>query len=161
VDATPDPKLDARTAAQPRRSIVDTWTEVIADAGGLVRTEAALARAETAANLKSIGRQSAKLGAGAVLLSMALVFLTVAAVVAIAHLTGLLPALLIVAVLCVATGLLLLRSGQSRLSGQNLLPERTLGRMARDLDQLASRAAPPVPSDMPADLTGKAVQDAV
>jgi hypothetical protein len=116
---------------------------------------AAWSRAETTDNLKAIGRQSAKLGAGAVLLAMALVFLTVAAVVAIAHLIGLLPALLIVSLLCVGAGLLLVRSGQFRLSGQNILPERSFGRMTRDLDKLAARASPPpVLGPLPAPISG-------
>jgi hypothetical protein len=128
----------------PRRSIVDTWIELLADVGGLVRVEAALARAETAQNLKVVGRESAKMAAGFALLMMALVFLTIAAVVGIAHFLGYLPALLLVTLMCAVGGIGLLVSGRNRLSGQTILPERVLGRMARDLDGLAERA--PLPS---------------
>jgi hypothetical protein len=142
VAGTPEPDGDESGAPERRRSIVETWIEVFADAGGLVRAEARLARAETAENLKALGRQTAKLVAGTVLLAMALVFLTVAAVAALAQVTGLLAALLIVTAGCVVVGAVLLRSGAGRLSGQSILPERSLGRMSRDLDNLAARAAP-------------------
>jgi fatty acid desaturase len=146
VAATPDPDIGESGGAPRRRSIVETWTEVAADAGGLVRAEAALARAETAANLRVVGMQSAKMLAGLALLMLALVFLTVAVLAAIAHFIGWLPALLIVALLCVGSGLLLLRSGRNRLADQNILPERSLSRMSRDLERLSERAAPPVPA---------------
>ncbi len=129
----------------PRRSIVDTWVELFADVGGLVRVEAALARAETAHNLKAVGVQSAKMAAGFALLLMALMFLTVATVVGIAHFLGYLPALLLVTALCAGGGLGLLISGRNRLVGQTILPERVLKRMARDLDRIAERAPPPTP----------------
>lgn len=149
---TPDPSIgDAgdREAVHtaPRRSIVDTWVELFADAGGLVRVEAALARAETAQNLKAVGKQSAKMAAGFALLLMALIFLTIAAVVAIAHFIGYLPALLLVMALCAGGGVALMISGKNALAGQTILPERVLNRMARDLDVLAERA--PLPTAPP------------
>jgi hypothetical protein len=149
VAGTPDPSTEdagdrAASHKAPRRSIVDTWIELFADAGGLVRVEAALARAETAQNLKAVGRESAKMAAGFALLMMALVFLTIAAVVGIAHFIGYLAALLLVTLLCVGGGVALLVSGKNRLAGQTILPERVLNRMARDLDVIADRA--PLPS---------------
>jgi hypothetical protein len=144
VTATPDPAPEAEV--QDRRSIVGTWTEVVADAGGLLRAEAKLARMETAANLRAVGRSSLAIGAGLMLLSLALVFLTVAGVVLLAALVGLIWALLLMAVLCAGLGALLVNAGQSSLAGKKLLPERTLRRMADDLDRLAARAAPVTPS---------------
>jgi hypothetical protein len=130
--------------------------ELFADAGGLVRVEAALARAETAQNLKAVGAQSAKMAAGFALLLMALMFLTVATVVGIAHFIGYLLALLLVTALCVGGGLALLISGKNRLAGQTILPERVLNRMARDLDVIAERAplptVPASPVEPPVDL---------
>lgn len=151
---TPDPATDdagdrAALEQGPRRSIIDTWTELFADAGGLVRVEAALARAETAQNLQKIGRESAKMAAGFALLLMALVFLTVAAVVGIAHFIGYLAALLLVMLVCAGGGAGLILSGKNRLAGQTILPERVLKRMARGLDMIAERAPLP-PAAMPA-----------
>lgn len=150
---TPDPAPEAPTTSadvRGRRSLVGTWTEVVADAGGLIRAEARLARMETADNLKAVGRGSAAIGAGAVLLMLALVFVTVAAVAALAVLIGLIWALLGVAVACAVIGALLVNAGQARLSGQKLLPERTLKRMSNDLDRLAARASAPVAPPAPA-----------
>jgi len=161
VAGTPDPDTGeagdrAADHAAARRSIVDTWMELFADAGGLVRVEAALARAETAQNLKAVGAQSAKMAAGFALLLMALMFLTVATVVGIAHFIGYLLALLLVTALCVGGGLALLISGKNRLAGQTILPERVLNRMARDLGVIAERAplptVPASPVEPPVDL---------
>ena len=144
----PDPQADGASGAgeapgaEPRRSIRATFTEVVADASGLVRTEAALARAETSANVRAIGRSSAVIGAGAVLMAVALIFLTVAGVVALASWIGMLWALLVMALLCGGLGFALVAHGQSRLSTQAILPERTLNRMSADLQKLAARGQP-------------------
>ena len=144
---TPDrPDADGGAAfggsAPGRRSFVDTFTEVVADAGGLVRAEAAMARLETGENLRGLARQSAKIGAGAVLLSVTIVMLAVAGVVGLGYLIGTLPALLLVAGVCALLGFLLLRNGLDGMSSQRLLPERTLSRMSRDLERLSEQGAP-------------------
>lgn len=138
----PEPQTDNADAVEPRRSIVDTWIEVFADAGGLVQTEARLARLEISSNVSQMGRQSAKLGAGVLLLSLALIFATVAAVVALAAWIGMLAALLLVMAACALTGYLLLRAGIDGLSGSSLMPDRSLGRISRDLGRISARAAP-------------------
>ncbi|MGL6042335.1 MAG: phage holin family protein [Sandaracinobacteroides sp.] len=132
-------------AGARKQSIIETFIEVLADSGGLLRAEAALARAETGLNLRAAGLQSGKLLAGLVFLSLALVFLNIAVVVALAHFIGMLAALLIFAGLGTVAGGLLMRSGLRGLSSQQILPERTLGRISRDLGRLASRAALPEP----------------
>ncbi len=143
MTGTPDPAQEAEV--QDRRSIVGTWTEVVADAGGLLRAEARLARMETVANLRAVGKNSIAIGAGMLLLSLALIFLTVAGVAVLATLIGLVWALLLMAGLCVVGGVVLVNVGLSSLAGQKLLPERTLRRMADDLDRLAARATPVTP----------------
>jgi hypothetical protein len=124
---------------------VETFTEVVADASGLVQAEASLARAETAANMKALGVNAGLLAAGAMLLMLAIVFVTVAGVVALAALVGLGWALLIVAALCVLGGGLLVGSGRARLGAQKLLPERSLRRMSADLRSISNRSAPVTP----------------
>jgi hypothetical protein len=145
VDATPEPS--SATGAQGRRSLVGTWTEVLADTGGLLRAEARMARIETSDNLRSLGHSGAAIGAGLVLLTLALVFATVAGVVALAAVIGLVWALVGVAVLCLGGGLALVSGGLGRLSRQALLPERTLQRVSDDLDRLAARAEPAPSAD--------------
>jgi hypothetical protein len=140
VAGTSDP--EAGESGAPRRSIVETWTEVVADAGGLVRAEAALARAETAANLKGLGIQTGKLVVGGMLLLLALVFLTTGLIAALALVTGWLAALLIVAAVCAGCGVLLVNWGRTGMSNQQILPERSLRRMSRDLERLAEQGAP-------------------
>lgn len=142
MDTGAEPGPDLSSAAIPRRSIVDTWIEVVADAGGLVQTEARLARLEVSGNVSRIGRESAKIGAGALFLSLAAIFATVAAVVALAAFIGMLFALLVVMAICGLVGIILVKAGAKGLSGASLLPDRSLGRMSRDLGKLSERAAP-------------------
>ncbi len=139
---TAEAPVEAPPPGPGRRSLVETWTEVVADASGLVQAEAALARAETSANLKALGLNSALLAGGVALMGLALVFLTVAAVVALAEAIGLLWALLAVGVACVAVGFVLIGSGRSRLAGQKLLPDRAIGRISSDLQALSARGRP-------------------
>jgi hypothetical protein len=139
---TPDPSSVETSAAPGRRSFVDTWTEVVADAGGLLRAEAAMARLETGENLRGIARESAKIGAGAVLLSVTLVMLAVAGVLGLSYLVGMLAALLLVAGICALLGFWLVRSGVDGIAGRRILPERSLSRMSRDLERISSQGAP-------------------
>lgn len=137
--ATPEAAgLDAGAEA-PRRSILATWAEVVADAGGLLRAEASLARLETADNLKFAGRSVLRIGAGLLLMALAVVFLAVAAVVALAALVGLGWALLLVALGQAALGGLLLWQGQAGFAGLSLLPERAIARLSDDLARLGER----------------------
>lgn len=147
---TPEPANDVNGTAHPavekatpNRSIVATWSEVLADASGLVQTEARLVRSETGDNLKAVGRQSAKMGAGILLMFLALIFLTVAGVVALAAYIGLLWALVTGAVLCLIVGLFLASNGLEGLRDQPILPMRTLHRMSTDLGRMADRAPLP------------------
>jgi uncharacterized membrane protein YqjE len=140
VAATPETAgLDAGAEA-PRRSILGTWAEVVADAGSLLRTEAALARLETADNLKGAGRNALKMGAGLLLLAIAVIFLAVSAVVALAAVIGLGWALLAVALVNAAAGGWLMWQAQAGLADISLLPERTMARLSHDLEWLGERA---------------------
>ncbi len=138
--ATPEAAGIDAGAEAPRRTILGTWTEVIADAGGILRAEAALARLETADNLKGAGRNALKMGAGLLLLTIAVIFLAVGAVVALAAVIGLGWALLAVALVNAAAGALLLWQGQAGLARVSLLPERTMARLTGDLERLGGRA---------------------
>lgn len=151
---TPDPTGFDTSDASGRRSLVDTVTEVVADAGGLLRAEAAMARLETGENLKGIAVESAKIGAGAVLLSVTIVMVAVAGVVALSYWVGMLPALLLVAAVCALIGTWLVRSGSDGMSAQRILPERSLARMSRDLERLSEQGAP-LPAGVGADDTAE------
>ena len=126
-----------------RPSIASLLSEVVADAGGIVRAEAHLARLEVEGNVRAVGRSAFQAFAGLMFVGLALSFAAVAAVVALSLLVGLLWALLIVTGLCVATGVLLLRRARTLLRGVRLLPEASFGRMADDLERLSQRVQPP------------------
>ncbi len=145
----PEPAEDAAEA--PQRSILNTWADLLFGIGGLIHAEARLIRAETSANFQGAGRNVLLLAAGGLLLLVALVFLAVAAVMALATVTGMLWALALVAIACLIIGIVLIRNAQRRLERQSFLPERALARMAADLDRMTERvdAPPPLPYEDP------------
>ncbi len=145
MTGTPETRLHAEEA-EGRRSLVETWTEVVADASGLIQLEAGLARAETAANMKALGRSTLTVVAGVVLCMTALIFLAVAAVVGLAALIGMGFALLAVALVCTVVGVVLIRFGQSKLADQTLLPDKSLQRISADLQRLSARGRAAVPA---------------
>lgn len=142
-------------AAEGRRSFVDTLTEVVADAGGLLRAEAAMARLETGENLRGFFRDAARVGAGVLLLSTTIVMLAVAGVVALSYWLGMLPALLVVAAVCALLGFWLVHSGVDSILTRRILPERSLARVSRDLERISEHADPP-PANEPLVAEGEA-----
>lgn len=138
-----EPETFLTEEASPRRSIIDTWLEVFADLSGLVQVEARLAREETAENIRGAGRSIMLLAAGGLLVLVALVFVAVAGLVALAAVIGMMWALLAVAAISVLIGILLIAAAQRRLERQSFLPERALSRMAGDLQSMADRVDAP------------------
>lgn len=138
-----EPETFLTEEASPRRSIIDTWLEVFADLSGLVQVEARLAREETAENIRGAGRSIMLLAAGGLLVLVALVFVAVAGLVALAAVIGMMWALLTVAAISVLIGILLIAAAQRRLERQSFLPERALSRMAGDLQNMADRVDAP------------------
>ncbi len=134
------PETAEASGEVPPRSIAETLTEVAADASSLVRAELTLAGLETRDNAAALGRAVARIAVGAVLLVLALSFLTVAGVVALAALVGMLWALLIIAAVVAVIGILLILGGQSAARSQQLLPVQALARIAADIDLLQARA---------------------
>ena len=128
-------------------SVVATARRVVADTSLLLRSEAALARLETEANARALASVAARFGAGLGLVVIALLFLLSAGLVLLATAVGWVPALLGLALLLGAGGLLLLRSGQRDARGLQLLPERSLARLAADLRALSAAARPAAPPD--------------
>lgn len=119
-------------------SLIQSARQVVADASTLVRTEAALARLETAENAAAAAGVVARLGLGTLFLVTAILFLVLAALVALAEALGWVPAFLILAGIQGVAGALLLGQGRQLASGLRLLPERTLGRISDDLAALSA-----------------------
>ncbi len=123
-------------------SIAATARRVVADASTLIRTEATLARLETGANVREAGGVAARALLGLFLLGLALLFLLLGGLVALAGAIGWLGALLLTAAALGLTGGLLLGAARRGAGTLSLLPERTLGRIAADLRALSDRLHP-------------------
>lgn len=130
-----------RPETPPEPSLIDSARQVVADASTLVRTEATLARLETAENAAAAAGVLARLGLGAIFLGTAIVFLLLAALVALSAVVGWVWAFLILAGIQGAAGLFLLGKGRQLASGLRLLPERTLKRLSDDLVWLSALGA--------------------
>lgn len=139
MTAEADSTDKVREAMGDRRSLIDTWTEVVADASGLVRAEARLARVETATNLRALVRSSVTILLGLVLTMVAVTFFSVAAVVGLASFIGLGWALVSVAASCVALGVVLILLGQARMGLLKILPDQSIRRVSADLHRLSLR----------------------
>lgn len=135
-----EPDLQTESSVAEPRSIAETITEVAADAAALMRAELSLAGMETRGNLAAIGGAAARMAVGGVLLVLALAFLTVAGIVALAKIFGLLAALLVAAGVVALCGFALIVIGQGEIRRRHLLPVQTFARMSADLDRLQERA---------------------
>lgn len=141
MDARPDAGPGSGPEAAPE-PLVATARRVVAETSTLLRTEAELARLETSANVREAGGVAMRAMAGLLVLSLALVFLVLAALVALAAALGWLQALLVSAGLLGTGGALLLASARRGAGRLSLLPERTLGRIAADLRAVSERLHP-------------------
>jgi hypothetical protein len=130
----PDPPAPETIAATARRVVADTST--------LIRTEATLARLETGANVREAGGIAARALLGMFLLGLALLFLLLGGLVALAGAIGWLAALLLTAGGLGVGGALLLAAARRGAGQLSLLPERALGRIAADLRTLSARLHP-------------------
>ena len=131
---------DESGVVHPPRSISETLTEVVADTSSLVRTELTLAGIETRDNVAALGGAAVRIAIGALLLLTAVTFFSVAGVVALATLVGMLFSLLIVAGVLLLLGIALIVGGKTAASTQKLLPMQSLARIAADIDLLQARA---------------------
>lgn len=140
----PSARLDAAIAepvpdSLPRQSVPNMLADVVADIGGIVRAEVQLGRDETVANARALVGATVQFAAGLLMLALAATFATVALVVALANAIGLLWALLSVTALCVLLAAGLVVAARRGFASGHLLPEKSLHRVADDLDRLARR----------------------
>lgn len=143
TDADPERAAPAGQQSLLRSwSLVATWIEVFADIKALMAAEIATAKLEASDNFRFLGLQAAKLVAALVLLAAVLVLLVAAAVVYVAGFIGTLAALLAVAALCLLVGVVLALSGGGRITARPLLPTDSIGRIGRDLKQIAGHKLP-------------------
>jgi hypothetical protein len=115
------------------RSIPELLTDLVRDLGELFRKEGRLVRAEISEAVGRLATGIEMMGAGAVLLLVALFVLVQALVIALAHLVGPGWSSLIVGGLLAAIGIFLIMRGRKDLSASSLMPERTLEQTSRDV----------------------------
>ncbi len=115
------------------RSIPELLTDLVRDLGELFRKEGRLVRAEISEAVGRLATGIEMMGAGAVLLLVALFVLVQALVIALAHLVGPGWSSLIVGGLLAAIGIVLILRGRKDLSASSLMPERTLEQTSRDV----------------------------
>lgn len=130
----------AASEAPNRQSIPAMLADVAADVGGILRAEAVLGREEAAANARALAGSGLRLAAGLLMLSLMTTFGTVAIVVALADVIGLLWALLAVTALCLVAAIILIAAARRRFANASLLPDRSLARVSSDLERLSRRA---------------------
>lgn len=132
-------EADALPPEEPARPLMAMWREVYGDMVALFRSEAILARLEAKQNLRNYAMAFALFGVALVLLVMTAVFLLVAGIVALAHLIGLLWALLVIGLGCAIVALILLLRGRMLLRSSSLLPVHSMNRLSADIKMLKER----------------------
>ncbi len=135
TNAGAQPRMTASQTEAPAgpKSLAELIGDLVRDLNGLVRSEGRLVRAE----LREAGREMVSglqlLGAGAVLMAVAMLVLMQAAVVALAEYVGPMWASLIVGAVLAVIGLSLIAAGRKNLKTSNLVPERTIEQTSRDV----------------------------
>ncbi len=132
---------EARTT-EPKReepSIGDTVRELIADVGDLIRGEFELARREIRSDAAAVGRGVAFVAVGGLVAFLGVIYLLLAAVLALS--TALAPwlAAVIVGGVVLVIGAILAAVGMSRLKTVNPLPEQTMETVQEDAEWLRNR----------------------
>lgn len=122
------------------RPVLRMWTEVANDAQMLVRSETKLTRDEIGANVKSYAISIGLVAVGAGLAALAVVFLLVAAVVALAQLIGILWALLVLGGGCLLVAAVLILVARAILARTSLLPKKSIDRISTNISQMTARA---------------------
>jgi hypothetical protein len=109
------------------RSLGELFQELSQDTSALIRQEMALARTEMADRLSAFGRDAAMMGAGGVLIHVALLAATAAFIMGLVQLgvDGWLSALIVAVVYAVAGGVVIM-SGRAAMKRRSLTPVETV-----------------------------------
>lgn len=122
-------------AASPEdKSVPQLLSELARDTAALVRDEVRLARAELSEKVPQAGAGAAYLAAGGGVAFAGLLFLLAAAAIALANVVAPWLSALIVGLVVVVIGAALLAKGRSNIRSTNLVPERTVRSVQRDVE---------------------------
>lgn len=114
------------------RPLTALFGDLASETAALIRKEAELAKAEMSEKASQAMRGAISLAAGGAIALIGLVFLLWAAVYALALWLPTWAAALIVGLVVAIVGLVMLQSGRSKLSAENLQPKRTIETLKDD-----------------------------
>jgi uncharacterized membrane protein YqjE len=115
-----------------RKTIPDLLGDLVTDMTGLFRTETRLVRAELAESVRRMSTGVELIGAGGIILLVALLVLVQALVIALSNYLGASWASLAVGIALAVIGAIMVSRGKSDLSASTLIPERTVEQASRD-----------------------------
>jgi uncharacterized membrane protein YqjE len=136
--ADPDLRLREDVPGEGR-GITGLVRDIARDLIQLVRGEVALARSELGDKAGQVGRGGAKILAGGLLGVIALLILSEALVIALAHAMPAWLASIIVAIVLAVIGVLLALQGRRHLKPDLLIPRRTSRNLERDAQLVKER----------------------
>lgn len=117
---------------ETNKTIPELLSELVHDINGLFRSEVRLVRTEISEAGGQIATGLEMMGAGAVLLLVALLVLVQALVIALAELVGAGWASLIVGGVLAVLGAIMIARARSNLKTDNLMPQRTMEQTSHD-----------------------------
>jgi hypothetical protein len=123
------------------RSLGTLLRDLTHDVSDLVRSEIALARAETAEKVSQAGTAVASIAAGAVFGLAALIIVLQAVVIALAEVMEPWLASAIVGVAVAALAWFMINKGQNDLKATSLMPERTVRNVRQDAQVVADHSS--------------------
>jgi ABC-type nickel/cobalt efflux system permease component RcnA len=132
---------DSTNADPTGRSLPQLLRDLTNSVSDLIRSEIALARAETSEKVSQAGTAAVSIAAGAVIGLAALLVVVQALVVALAEVMEPWLASVIVGLALAAIAWFMMRKGQNDLRATNLMPERTIQNVRRDAQVVADHAS--------------------
>jgi hypothetical protein len=114
------------------RSVPDLLSDLLRETTELFRTEGRLIRAEISDKVSQLQVGGGSLAAGGICLLVALIVLSQALVIALAHVVGAGWSALIVGIVLAVIGAMLLAKGKKDLETLSITPDRTLDQLGKD-----------------------------
>ncbi|WP_062014767.1 phage holin family protein [Aureimonas sp. AU4] len=115
-----------------QRSVPDLLSDLLRETTELFRTEGRLIRAEISDKVSQLQVGGGSLAAGGICLLVALIVLSQALVIALAHVVGAGWSALIVGIVLAVIGAMLLAKGKKDLETLSITPDRTLDQLGKD-----------------------------
>lgn len=134
IDRTPDGQESVRP--KDERSLGDLFTELLDETRTLLRQELKLAKAETSRTISNMTSGATQIGIGGVVAHAGFLAIVAAVILLLAELIPAWLSALIVGLVLALVGYLVIRSGQSELERQSVVPEQTVETLKEDREWL-------------------------